>query len=279
MEAQANSLLTDMNALHDQLKEQQTMSARGFSDVPVDEDGWERPLPSSTVPWKTASPPIQPKSSDSWKPVPSPLKTVEVPKPQAPPPKPKPEPELGMPSFWKPSWDSDLTEPSTPQVPPISRFVTVEDIPDEEDVPEPAAPAPVPVPRSTKPAPVPPQQPVSVKPQIPSVADEPTPVWGQPWRKGLFYFPLTDNSGLTMWQQENHPFLILRRIRRRNPFKPPPRCPPLSKKHLRHHQSSPLLPTPLPYPLQLPRQHRPSPRQLNSFGRRKPVKAKIRQQQ
>lgn len=182
MEAQASSLLTDMNALHDQLKEQQTMSARGLFDIPVDEDGWERPVPPSTVPWKTTSPPIQPKSSDSWKPVPSPLKTVEVPKPQAPPPKPKPDPEFAMPSFWKPSWDSDLTEPSTPQVPPISRFVTVEDIPDEEDVPEPAAPAPVP--RNAKPAPVPAQQPVPVKPQIPSVADEPTPVWGQPWRKG-----------------------------------------------------------------------------------------------
>jgi len=184
MEAQANSLLTDMNTLHDQMKEKQTMSARGLSDIPVDEGGWERPLPPSTVPWKTTSPPIQPKSSDSWKPVPSPLKAMEVPKPQAPPPMPKPDPEFAMPSFWKPSWDSDLTEPSTPQVPPISRFVTVEDIPDEEDVPEPAAPAPVPVPRNAKPTPVPAQQPVSVKPQIPSVADEPTPVWGQPWRKG-----------------------------------------------------------------------------------------------
>ena len=185
MEAQASSLLTDMNALHDQLKEQQTMSSRGLFDIPVvDEDGWERPLPPSTVPWKTTSPPIQPKTSDSWKPSPSPLKTVEVPKPQAAPPKPKPEPEFDMPSFWKPSWDADHTEPSTPQVPPISRLVTVEDIPDEEDVPEPAAPAPVPALRNAKPAPVPAQHPVPVKPQIPSVAEEPTPIWGQPWRKG-----------------------------------------------------------------------------------------------
>ena len=183
MEAQASSLLTDMNALHDQLKEQQTMSARGLFDIPVDEDGWERPLPPSTVPWKIPSPPIQPKLSDSWKPVPSPPKTAEIPKRQAPPPKPKPEPELAMPSFWKPSWDGDFTEPPTPQVPPISRLVTVEDLSDEDEDPEPVAPAPVPVPRNAKPAPVP-AQPASAKPRIPSLAGEPTPVWGQPWRKG-----------------------------------------------------------------------------------------------
>ena len=191
MEAQASSLLTDMNALHDQLKEQQTMSARGLFDIPVHEDGWERPLPPSTVPWKTTSPPVQPKLSDSWKPAPSPPKTAEVPKTQVPPPKPKPEPELAMPSFWKPSWDGELTEPSTPQVPPISRLVTVEDIPDE-DLPEPVAPAPVSIQRNAKPAPVA-AQPVPVKSHIPSVADEPTPVWGQPWRKGQSCFLFTDD--------------------------------------------------------------------------------------
>ena len=185
MEAQASSLLTDMSALHDQLKEQQTVSARGFFDIPVDEDGWERPLPPSTVPWKTPSPLNQSKSSDSWKLASSPPKTVEVPKPQ-PPPKPNQEPELAMPSFWKPSWDADLTEPPTPQVPPISKLVTVEDVPDEDGIPEP--PAPAPVPKNAKPAPVPVQQPIPMKARLPSVADEPTPVWGQPWRKGQSHF-------------------------------------------------------------------------------------------
>lgn len=168
------------------------MSARGLLDIPVDEDGWEQSVPPSTGPWKTVSPPVQPKSSDSWKIASSPPKTTEVPKSQAPP-KSKQEPELAMPSFWKPSWDSDLTEPSTPQVPPISRLVTVEDIPDEEDVLEPAAPAPspVPVPRNTKPAQAPAQHPIPMKTQIPAVADEPTPIWGQPWRKGRSRFSLT----------------------------------------------------------------------------------------
>ena len=188
MEAQASSLLTDMSALHDQLKEQQTMSARGFFDIPVDEDGWERPLPPSTTPWKPASPPNQPKFYDSWKPASSPPKTVEVQKPQPPPPKPNPEPETAMPSFWKPSWDADFTEPSTPQVPPISKLVTVEDVPDEDDIPEPVTPAPVPIPKKAKPATVPVQPPIPVKTQLPSVADEPTPIWGQPWRKGQSCF-------------------------------------------------------------------------------------------
>ena len=184
MEAQASSLLSDMSALHDQLKEKQTMSARGLFDIPVDEDGWERPLPPSTVPWKNAPAQVQSKFSDSWKPASSPPKIVEAPKPQAP--KPKPEPELGMPSFWKPSWDADLTEPPTPQVPPISKLVTVEDVPDEDGIPEP--PAPAPVPKNAKPAPVPVQQPIPIKARLPSVADEPTPVWGQPWRNGQSHF-------------------------------------------------------------------------------------------
>ena len=207
MEAQASSLLTDMSALHDQLKGQQTVPARGLFDIPVDEDGWERPLPPSTVPWKTASPLNQSKSSDSWKPASSPPKTIQVPKPQPPPPKPNPEPEMAMPSFWKPSWDADLTEPSTPQVPPISRLVTVEDVPDEDGVLEPAAPAPVP--KNAKPAPVPAQQPIPIKTQLPSVAEEPTPVWGQPWRKGRSHSPLINDFSLTTWQQENRRFLTL----------------------------------------------------------------------
>ena len=178
MEAQASSLLTDMSALHDQLKEQQTMPGRGLFDIAVDEDGWERPLPPSTVPWKNTPSPNQSRSSDSWKPASSPPKTVEVPKPQPPPPKPNPEPELATQSFWKPSWDADLTEPPTPQVPAISKLVTVEDIPDEDSFPEPPAP------KNVKPTPAPTQQPVSMKNQPPNVASEPTPVWGQPWRKG-----------------------------------------------------------------------------------------------
>lgn len=181
MEAQASSLLTDMSALHGQLKEQHTMAARGLFDIPVNEDSWERPLPPSSVPWNTPSPPIQSRSSDPWKPASSPPKTVVVPKPQAPAPDPTPEPELTMPSFWKPSWDSNLTEPPTPQVPPISRLATVEDVPDECD-PEPATPAPVP--KNAKPAQVPVQQSAPAKNQVPTVASEPTPVWGQPWRKG-----------------------------------------------------------------------------------------------
>ena len=277
MEAQAGSLLADMNAMHDRLKEQQTMSARGLFDIPVDEDGWERPPPPSTVPWKTAPPPIQSKLSDSWQPTPPPPKIAEVPKPQALPPKFKQEPELAMPSFWKPSWDGELTEPSTPQVPPISRLVTVEDIPDDEDVPELAAPAPVPVPRIAKPAPVP-AQPISVKPQIPSVADEPTPIWGQPWRKGRYCFLFTDDPSLTTWQQENHPFLTLHLTKPRNPLVSRLRYPLLLRVFLLRLQSLPLLPTLHPHPLRLPRQPRPSPRQLNSFGRRRTVRAKPRQQ-
>lgn len=188
MEAQASSLLTDMNALHDQLKEHQTMSARGFLDIPVDESGWGRPAPPSTVPWKTPSPLNQSRSSDSWKLASSPPKTLEVPKPQPPPPKPNPELESAMPSFWKPSWDADFTELPTPQVPPISRLATVEDVPDEDNVPEP--PTPVPVLKNAKPTPVPIQQPVPMKTQLPGVASEPTPIWGQPWRKGQTFFPL-----------------------------------------------------------------------------------------
>jgi len=180
MEAQASSLLTDMRALHDQLKEHQTVSARGLFDIPVDEDGWERPLPPSTALWKTAPPPNQ---TNSWKPASSPPKTAEVPKPQPPPPKPNPEPELDMPSFWKPSWDGEFTEPPTPHVPPISKLATVEDVPDEDDAPEPAV-IPVTIPKNAKPAPVPSQQPTPMKTQIPSVPGEPTPIWGQPWRKG-----------------------------------------------------------------------------------------------
>jgi len=190
MEAQASSLLTDMRALHDQLKEQQTMSARGLFDIPVGEDGWERPLPPSTTTWKTASPLNQSKSSDSWKPASSPPKSMEIPKPQPPPPKPNLEPELAMPSFWKPSWDGEFTEPPTPHVPPVSRLATVEDVPDDDDdddIPEPATPAPVP--KHVKPAPVPVQQPIPTKTQLPSVASEPTPIWGQPWRKGQSCFP------------------------------------------------------------------------------------------
>ena len=194
MEAQASSLLTDMSALHDQLKEQQTVSSRGLLDIPVDEDGWERPLPPSTVPWKNAPAQVQSKFSDSWKPASSPPKIVEAPKPQAP--KPKPEPELGMPSFWKPSWDADFTEPPTPHVPPISRLATVEDVLDEDNVPELVVPASVPAPvlKNAKPAPVPAQQPISVKTQIPGAFDEPTPIWGQPWRKGQLCFSPTDDS-------------------------------------------------------------------------------------
>ena len=188
MEAQASSLLTDMSALHNQLKEQHTMAARGLFDIPVNEDSWERPLPPSSVPWNTPSPPVQSKSSDSWKSASSPPKTVEVPKPRAPAPDPTPEPELAMPSFWKPSWDSNITEPPTPQVPPISRLATVEDVPDEYD-PEPATPALAPVPKNAKPTQVPVQQPAPVKNQVPNVADEPTPIWGQPWRKGQHSYP------------------------------------------------------------------------------------------
>lgn len=172
MEAQASSLLTDMSALHHQLKGQHTVVSRGLLDIPGDEDGWERPLPPSTVPWKTPSPPIQSKTSDSGKPASSSPKSVEVPKPQAPSSELNSELESTMPSFWKPSWDADLNDPPTPQVPSIPRLVTVEDVVDEDD-PEPAAPAQVPI-----------QQPAPVKSQMPSVADEPTPVWGRPWRKG-----------------------------------------------------------------------------------------------
>lgn len=176
------------------------MSARGLFDISVGEDGWERPLPPSTVPWKASSPPNQSKFSDSWKLASSPPKTVDVPKPQLPPPKPNPEPELAMPSFWKPSWDGDFTEPPTPQVPPISKLATVEDVLDEEEVPEPATPAPVPpVLKNAKPAPVPVQQPIPTKVQLPSVADGPTPIWGQPWRKGQSYLS-PDDSSLTTWQ-------------------------------------------------------------------------------
>ena len=238
MEAQAGSLLTDMSVLHDQLKERQPVSARGFFDIPVDEDGWERPLPPSTAPWKPPSPPNQSKFSDSWKLASSPPKTVEVPKPQAPPPKPNPEPELAMPSFWKPSWDADLTEPPTPQVPPISRLVTVEDVPDEDDdsVPELVTPAPIPVLKNVKPAPVPVQQPIPTKTQLPSVAEGPTPIWGQPWRKGQSYLSLSDSS-LTIWKQENRQFPTLCRIKRQNPSRLPLRCPPLLKSPLLHHRS------------------------------------------
>ena len=181
MEAQAGSLLTDMSALHDQLKGQHTMASRGLFDMPVDEDGWERPLPPSTVPWKTPSPPIQSKSSDSWMPASSPPKHMEVPKPQSHHSESNPDPESTMPSFWKPSWDGDLTRPPTPQVPPISRLVTVEDVPEEEGL-EPAVPAPDP--KTAKPTQVPVQQSVPMKTQTPSVPQEPTPIWGQPWRKG-----------------------------------------------------------------------------------------------
>ena len=194
MEAQASSLLTDMNASYDKLKEQQTMSPRSLFDISVDEDGWERQHPPSTVPWKTASL-VQSKLSNSWEPARSPQKTAEVPKPRVPPPMPKPEPEFAMPSFWKPSW-GHFTEPSTPQVPPISRPVTVEDIPDEDDIPEPVAPASVPILKHVKPAPVP-TRPIPAKFQIPSVAHEPTPVWGQPWRKGQPCFLFTDDLSLT----------------------------------------------------------------------------------
>lgn len=182
MEAQASSLLTDMSALHDQLKGQQSVISRGLFDIPVDEGDRERPPPPpSTVPWKTTSPPIQSKSSDSWKPASSPPKPVEVPRPQVPPSESHPEPELTMPSFWKPSWEADLSDPPTPQVPPIPRLVTVEDVTEEDDS-EPATPAPLL--KNAKPTQVPAQQPVPTKSQAPSVADEPTPVWGRPWRKG-----------------------------------------------------------------------------------------------
>lgn len=181
MEAQASSLLTDIGALHDQLKEQHTMVSRGLSDIPVDEDGWERSLPPPTVPWKTSSSPIQSKSSGSWKPPSSPPKPMEVPKPQAPPSEPNPEPESTMPSFWKPSWGADQTEPPTPRVPPIPRLVTVEDAADEDNS---ELATPLPVLKDTKQAQVSAQQPTLVKKQIPSVADEPAPVWGRPWRKG-----------------------------------------------------------------------------------------------
>ncbi|KAF9652695.1 hypothetical protein BDM02DRAFT_2568309 [Thelephora ganbajun] len=258
MEAQASSLLTDMSALHDQLKEQQTMSARGLFDIPVDEDGWERPLPPSTVPWKTPSPPTQSKSSDSWKLVSEPPKTVQ---PRASPPMHDPEPEVTMPSFWKPSWDANFTEPSTPQVPPISRLATVEDVLDEDGVPESAAPVPVPVPKNAKPTPAPTQQPIPMKNQASSVADEPTPIWGQP-----------------TWQQENRQSQTHCRTRPRNPLRSLLRYPPLPRSPLPHHRSLLLLPILLPCPLQLPHPHRPSPRRLNNFGRRKIVKAKARQQ-
>ena len=193
MEAQASSLLTDMSALHDQLKEQHTMASRGLSDIPVGEDGWERPLPPSTVPWKTPSPPVRSTSSESWKPTPPPPKAVEVPKPHAPSSGPNLESELAMPSFWKPSWDADTTEPPSPPAPPMSRLATVEDVPDQCGVPEPAATAPVPFPKSAKNAKlaqVPAQQSAPMKNQIPSVVDEPTPIWGQPWRKGESFSPL-----------------------------------------------------------------------------------------
>jgi hypothetical protein len=179
MEVRACSLLADMNALHDQLKEQHTMASRGFFDIPVDEDGWERPLPPSTVPWKTPSPSVQSKSSDSWKPASSPPKPMEFPRAQAPLSEHNPEPESTMPSFWKPSWDADLDDSMMPQVVPIHKFVTVEDVLDEDE-PEPAAPTPVP--KNAKVAQAPVQQPT--KNQGPSITHEPTPVWGQPWRKG-----------------------------------------------------------------------------------------------
>lgn len=249
------------------------MSARGLFDIPVDEDGWERPLPPSTTPWKAAPPPNQPKFSDSWKLASSPPKTVEVPKPQ-PPPRPNPEPELAMPSFWKPSWDGD-SEPPTPQVPPISRLVTVEDVPDD---PEPAAPAPVPIPKTAKPVSVPAQQPIPMKSHVPTVPEEPTPIWGQPWRKGQSCFLLTNDFSLTTWQQENRQFLTLRRTRPRNPFRSLLRYPLLSKKTPLHHRSLPPLQNLPLYPPQPPRRRRPNPRQPNSFGRRRLVKAKTRQQ-
>ena len=275
MEAQASSLLTDMSALHGQLKkEQQTVSARDFFDIPVDEDGWERPLPPSTVPWKTPSPLNQSKSSDSWKLASSPPKTVEVPKPQPPPPKPNREPELAMPSFWKPSWDADLTEPPTPQVPPISKLVTVEDVPDEDGIPEPFAPAPVP--KNAKPAPVPVQQPIPIKARLPGVADEPTPVWGQPWRKGQSHFFPIDDFSLTTWQQENRQFLTLR-TRRRNLLRSLLHYLLLSKSPLLHHRSLLLPQSPPLHLVQLSRRIKTSPRLPNSFGRRGIVKAKIRQ--
>ena len=276
MEAQASSLLTDMSALHDQWKEQQTMPARGLFDIPVDEDGWGRPLPPSAVSWKTAPPLNQPKPSDSWKLSSSPPKTMEAPKSQ-PPPKPSLESESTMPSFWKPSWDADLTEPPTPQVPPISRLATVEDVPDEdedEDVPEPVAPAPVP--KSVKPAPVPVHQPIPVKTQLPSVAEEPTPIWGQPWRKGRSHFSPIDDFSLTARQQEKRQSLTLR-TRRRNPLRSLLHCPLLSKSPLLHHRSL-LLPQTLSlHLLQPPHQFKTSPRMPNSFGRRGIVKAKTRQ--
>ncbi|KAF9787840.1 hypothetical protein BJ322DRAFT_584113 [Thelephora terrestris] len=184
MEAQASSLLTDMSALHDQLKERHTMVSRGLFDFPVNEDGWERPLPPSTVPWKIPSPSLQSTSSDFWKPASSPPKAVEVPKPQVSSSGFNPEPELAMPSFWKPSWDADIAEPSTPSAPPISRLATVEDAPEESGIPEPAVLTPPIFPKNAKLAQAP------MKNQIPNVVEEPTPVWGQPWRKGQSSCPL-----------------------------------------------------------------------------------------
>lgn len=160
------------------------MAARGSFDIPADELGLERSLPPSTVPWKTSSPPVQSRSSDAWKPASSPPKAVEAPKPRVSPPRYDPEPELAMQSFWKPTWDGDVTEPPTPHVLPTSRLAAVEDAPDEDDSSEPAVPTPMPAPKSVKSTPVSAQQPVSTRNQFPRVVDEPTPVWGQPWRKG-----------------------------------------------------------------------------------------------
>jgi len=276
MEAQASSLLADMSALHGQLKEQQTMSARGLFDIPTNEGGWERPLPPSTGPRKAAPPPSQPKPSDLWKPTSSPPKNVEVPKPQVAPSKPESEHELAMPSFWKPSWDGEFTEPPTPQVPPISRLATVQDVPDEDGASEPAAPAPTP--KNAKQTPVPAHQPTSAKSQVPTVAEEPTPVWGQPWRKGQSCFLPADDSSLTAWQQGNHPFLTHRQTKPRSLLSPLPRYPPLSKNPLLHHRSLlPFLNLSL-HLLQLSHQRRPNPRQPNSLERRRTAKGKTRQQ-
>ena len=186
MEAQASSLLTDMNALHDQLKEQHTMVSRGLFDIPVDEDGRERPLPPSTVPWKNLSPPIHSKSSHPWKPTSSSPGLMEVPKPQARLSEPILEPESTMPSFWKPSWDANQTDPLALQVPPISKSVTVEDVLDESEADLAAPPQ---VWKNARTAQVPVQQPAPMKNQMPGVPDEPTPVWGHPWRKGQSSLP------------------------------------------------------------------------------------------
>lgn len=201
MKDKAISLLTGMSELHNQLKEEHTMATRGLFDIPAGGDGWERSFPPSTASWKTPSPPIQSKSSESWKPTSSPPKTTEVPKPQPPPSQLNPEPESTMPSFWKPSWNADLTEPPTPQVPPASKLATVEDVVDEGDVPEPTVVAPIPVWKNAKPAQVPVQvqHPFPTKNQIPSVANEPTPVWGNPWRKGQYPLSSTGYCLLTTW--------------------------------------------------------------------------------